>query len=78
VVMLQLALCVLSRLVRPRERATRLRSDPDPIVGVWLLEFGFVHGSIALRLRIMCHMIGRLLQSIPPRGSKTEYIPRGT
>lgn len=33
----------------------------------------------ALRcLRHMCHTMGRFVQSMPPRGSKAEYAPRGT
>ena len=34
--------------------------------------------GLALRLRNMCQIIGRLVQRMPPKGSKTEYAPKGT
>ena len=31
-----------------------------------------------MRFRKMCHTMGRLVQRMPPKGSKTEYAPSGT
>jgi hypothetical protein len=82
IVPLPLSFCVRSRVVMPRRMANRSRRDP--IVGVASeVEFECVLKpamplSSALRFRNMCHMMGRFVQRMPPRGSKTEYAPSGT
>jgi hypothetical protein len=80
----------LPRVLMPRvdskRRAKRLRLEPDPPEpepGVAVEETGAdlkaeEPGRSGLLLRHMCQMIGRLVQRMPPRGSKAAYAPRGT
>jgi hypothetical protein len=77
-----LSVPVLSALLRPSDLAIRLRRElifaeelgPDDLKaddpGRRLLS--------RRHFRYMCHIIGRLVQRMPPRGSKAEYAPRGT
>lgn len=76
-----LSVPVWSALLRPSERAIRLRLDsPEP--GVAVVEGCDLKaeepGRSGRRFRHMCQIMGRLVQRMPPRGSKAEYAPRGT
>ena len=82
IVLAWLSVPVSTALLRPSDLAIRIRREPmvaeelgsddlKPDKPGRRLEF-------RRRFRYMCHIMGRLVQSMPPRGSKAEYAPRGT
>lgn len=80
-VLVPLSFCVRSTVVMPSACMMRLRRELEPMVRVlesW--DFGKVAGGRfkARYFRIICQMMGKLVQRMPPRGSKTEYAPSGT
>ena len=82
IVLAWLSVPVSSELLRPIDRAIRLRREP---VVAWELGSDDLKADkpgrrleFLRRFLYMCHMMGRLVHSMPPRGSKAEYAPSGT
>jgi len=76
-----LSLIVRSCVVIPSRIANRCRREPMVGVGLNLEEWDLNWDELSLMvlcLRNKCHIIGKLVQSMPPRGSNAEYAPRGT